>query len=647
MSGTVSSPGVLAPAGATLTILDDDTTAVLTLEVDATTIAEDGGAVTVTVTTGTGSTFDTDQAITLVLGGSATEGEDYELSATELTLPAGDSSVTATVMGLDDAVFEGGETVLISGLHNGAAFGAGQTVTITDDEAAPEVTLVLNPDSIAEDDGTSTVTATLSSAITEPFTVTVAVEPNAPAVAEDFVLSGGTLSFAAETTESTGEVTITAVNNDVDQADKTLQISGTASLEAVAAPGDVTLTIEDDDEASSTVTLTATPERIDEGAAATVIEVTGALDSGAREVDTVLSLSVGGGEATALPGVDYEPVADFSLTIPANETSATATFTLAPLEDRIDEADETVIMTGTSNSVGVGVPETVEITIADNDDAPVLALEVEPATIAENGGTATVTVSTGTGSTFADEQAITLSVAGTATTGADYTISSQTLTLPAGAATEASSVTATVTGVDDIVDDDAETIVIGALLEGVAFGAEQTVTITDDEGSPQVALVLTPASIAEDGGVSTVTATVFPASATAFTVAVAAAPVSPAEAGDFGQSGTTLSFAAGAAASTGSVTISAVDNTADTPNLEVSVSGTVSSPGVLAPAGATLTILDDDTTAVLTLEVDATTIAEDGGAVTVTVTTGTGSTFDTDQAITLGARRQCHRRRGL
>ena len=317
VSGTVSSPGVSAPAGATLTILDDDTTAVLTLEVDATTIAEDGGAVTVTVTTGTGSTFDTDQAITLVLGGSATEGEDYELSATELTLPAGDSSVTATVTGLDDAVFEGGETVLISGLHNGAAFGAGQTVTITDDEAAPEVTLVLNPDSIAEDDGTSTVTATLSSAITEPFTVTVAVEPNAPAVAEDFVLSGGTLSFAAETTESTGEVTITAVNNDVDQADKTLQISGTASLEAVAAPGDVTLTIEDDDEASSTVTLTATPERIDEGAAATVIEVTGALDSGAREADTVLSLSVGGGEATALPGVDYEPVADFSLTIPA------------------------------------------------------------------------------------------------------------------------------------------------------------------------------------------------------------------------------------------------------------------------------------------------------------------------------------------
>ena len=185
-------------------------------------------------------------------------------------------------------MFEGNETVLISGLHNGEAFGAEQTVTIADDDAAPEVTLVLTPDSIAEDGGTSTVTATLSSALTEPFTVTVAVEPDAPAVPQDYVLSGGTLSFAANATASTGEVTIAAVDNNVDQADKTLQISGTVSLEAVAAPAGVTLTIDDDDEASSTVTLTVAPQRIDEGAAATVIEVTGALDSGARDSDTVI-----------------------------------------------------------------------------------------------------------------------------------------------------------------------------------------------------------------------------------------------------------------------------------------------------------------------------------------------------------------------
>ena len=627
VSATVSSSGVSAPAVATLTILDDDTTAVLTLEVDATTIAEDGGAVTVTVTTGTGSTFDSAQAITLVLGGTATQGADYTVSATDLTLPAGSSSVTATVTGLDDGLFEGGETVLISGLHDGAAFGAQQTVTITDDEAAPEVTLVLNPDSIVEDGGTSTVTATLSSALTEPFTVTVAVEPDAPALPQDYELSGDTLSFAAEATISTGEVTITAVNNDVDQVDKTLQISGAVSLEAVAAPAGVTLTIEDDDEASSTVTLTMTPERIDEGAAATEIEVTGALDSGARDADTVLTLLVGGGAATALPGVDYEPVADFNLTIPANETSATATFMLAPLEDRIDEADETVIVTGISITVGVGVPETVEITLADNDDAPVLALEVDPARIAENGGTATVTVTTGEGSTFAEERTITLALAGTATRGEDYRLDSTTVQLPAGTGTQASAATVTVTGLNDVVAEADETILIGGAVDGVAFGTQQTVTIEDDEGAPQVTLVLTPDSVGENGGEGRVTATASPASAEAFTVTVSAVAVDPAVAGDFTLAGATLSFAADATASTGEVTITAVDNDEDAPDKMVTVSGSVSLDGVTAPADVSLTIVDDDEpeTPVVTLVLTPASIGENGGVGRVTATASPAS----------------------
>ena len=631
VSGTVSSPGVSAPVDATLTILDDDAAAVLALEVDATTIAEDGGAVTVTVSTGTGSTFDTDQAITLVLGGTATGGEDYTMSATELNLPAGDSSVTATVTALDDDVFEGGETVLISGLHNGEAFGIGRTVTITDDETAPEVTLVLTPDSIDENGGVGRVTATLSSALTEPFTVAVAVEPDAPAVPGDYVLSGATLSFASGATASTGGVTITAVDNDVDTADKTLRVSGTASREDVSVPEDAALMIVDDDEASSTVTLTVAPQRVGEGAAATVIEVTGALDSGARESDTVILLSAGGGESAASAGVDYVSVADFSLTIPANGTSGTATFTLAPLDDRIDEADEAVFLTGTAaGDAGIGVPEAVGITIADDDEAPVLALGVDPARIAENGGTATVTVTTGGGSTFAEERTITLEVAGTATRGGDYRLESTTVRLPAGTGVEASTATAALVGLDDGIAEADETILIGATLDGIAIGTQQTVTIEDDEGAPLVTLVLTPDSIGEDGGAGRVTATVAPASAEAFTVTVSALAVEPGSSSDFTLDGATLSFAADATESTGEVTITAVDNDADAPDRTVTVSGAVSIGGESAPADATLTILDDDEaavpeTSVVTLVLAPASIGEDGGAGTVTATVAPAS----------------------
>ena len=541
-----------------------------------------------------------------MLEGTATQDDDYTISATQLTLPAGASSVTATVTGLDDDIFEGDETVLISGLHAGESFGAGLTLTITDDEAAPAVTLVLTPDSIGEDGGTATVTATVSAASPEPFSVTVAFEPDAPAVAEDFVVSGATLSFAANTTESTGEVTIAAVDNDVDAPDKTLRVSGTVSRVDVTAPAEATLTIVDDDEASSTVTLSVTPDRIDEGAPATQIEVTGMLDSGARDADTVISLSLGGGAAAASPGVDYEPVADFNLTIPANETSATAMFTLTPLEDRIDEADEAVILTGSAGSAGIGVPETVEIAIADNDDAPVLALGVDPAMIAENGGTATVTVTTGEGSTFEDERTIELDVAGTATQDEDYRLQAATLTLPAGAGTEASTATVTLTGLDDGIAEADETIILGGTVDGVAFGTQQTVTIEDDEGAPRVTLLLTPDSIGENAGVSTVTATVSPASSEAFTVTVAAAAVAPAVSGDFTLSGATLSFAADATDSTGAVTltrpITAVDNDEDAPDKTVTVTITavdndVSLEGVTAPPDATLTITDDEVAA--------------------------------------------------
>ena len=48
-----------------------------------------------------------------------------------------------------------------------------------------------------------------------------------------------------------------------------------------------------------------------------------------------------------------------------------------------------------------------------------------------------------------------------------------------------------------------------------------------------VTLMLTPQMISENGGVSTVTATVSPASSEAFTVSVSASAVSPAVAGDF------------------------------------------------------------------------------------------------------------------
>ena len=112
---------------------------------------------------------------------------------------------------------------------------------------------------------------------------------------------------------------------------------------------------------------------------------------------------------------------------------------------------------------------------------------------------------------------------------------------------------------------------------------------------PNAALVLTPASISENAGVSTVTATLDRTTSAATTITVSAAAVAPAASGDFAlSSATELTIAAGATTSTGTVTITANDNDVDAPDKSVTVSGAATGDVVEDPPDVTLTLEDDD-----------------------------------------------------
>ena len=114
---------------------------------------------------------------------------------------------------------------------------------------------------------------------------------------------------------------------------------------------------------------------------------------------------------------------------------------------------------------------------------------------------------------------------------------------------------------------------------------------------PRVTLKLTPRPISENSGVSTVTARVSPTSATAFTLEVAAAAVAPAAATDFTLSANrTLSFAPRSGGSTGTVTITAADDSLDAADKQVTVSASLApaTAWVVAPDAVTLEIVDDD-----------------------------------------------------
>ena len=117
-----------------------------------------------------------------------------------------------------------------------------------------------------------------------------------------------------------------------------------------------------------------------------------------------------------------------------------------------------------------------------------------------------------------------------------------------------------------------------------------------------VTLHLSQESIAENGGSATVTATVSPASPTPFTVEVSAQAIvdTLAETNRIELSpNRTLTFAANATSSAGTVTITAIDNDGHTQHIEqgvtVRVVGTVSGgTGVTDPQAVELAIVEDD-----------------------------------------------------
>ena len=624
-----------------ITVTDDDAAPSLVVSVNPEIIAEAGGTSTVTLGTGAGSTFATAQTITLTLTGTATEPADYTIVSKSLTLPAGvglgGSQVSTSVSGVNDAIDEPEETILIDAAIGTGAVGTQQTITITDDDDVPTVTLVLADGSIRESDdpGTpnaeehkTTATASLSNPSAEPTTVRIVPVPGA------FTVSGP-LTIPAGRTASSAPVTLTAVDNATDAPDATVTVSATASNDlAVTDPEDVTLTIRDEDASTArqSAAIRIASTFVPEGDAITFTVTLAAAATQELTVDYATSVGVR----------DTAAQTDFTadsgtLTFAVGESQQT--LTVSTLEDRIDESDETFTVTldGVNPPGAATLPAdpTATGTIVDDDNAPVLVLSVNPDTIAEGGGTSTVTISTGTDSTFATAQTITLALNGTATEATDYTIASKSLTLPAGSGTTASSISTTITAVQDRIDDDAETIIVTATHNSTAIGTRQTVSIIDDDAP---ALGIASAS-ATEGDAVTFTVMLAPAATRQVTVdyATSVAAGDTAAQTDFASVRGTVTFGVGETQRT--FTVSTLEDRIDesdetfTVTLDnVGPSGAATLPG---DPTATGTIIDDDASPTVTLSLSDASIGEDAGVATVRASLSHGSSVVTTVTVSV------------
>ena len=638
--------GIGSVAGVTLTLTDDEPTPTVALalsEPDATapdTIDESGtdNATTVTATLSGKSSA----AVTLTVaatGATAAAGDFTLSSARTLTIAAGatSSTGTVTVAAVDDTTDEADETVTVSATvsgTSGVANPTSRTLTITDDDDPPEVRLALAAASIAENGGTTTVSATLGHASSAATTVTVTAVADAYTVGSD-----ATITIAAgETANATDTATINAEDDAVDNVgNRAVTVTGTAqNSQGVGTVTGAALTLTDD-EATPTATLVLSPATIAEHDGTNVgsSTVTATLNRASSEAVTLTVAATAGTNAAA---GDFSLSSAKTLTIAAGATSSTGTVTVTAVDNTTDAPDKGVtVSAAVSGDSGVAAPASVTLTIEDDEAAPTVTLEVAASSIAENGGTTTVTAKLGHASSAATTITVT-AVANAYTVGSDATI-----TIAAGETANATD-SVTITAEDDAVDNvgNRAVTVTGTARnsQGVGTVTGAPLTLTDDEATPAATLVLSPATIDEhDGtnvGSSTVTATLNRASSEAVTLTVAATAGTNAAAGDFSlSSAKTLTIAAGATSSTGTVTVTAVDNTTDAPDKEVTVAATVSGDsGVAAPASVTLTIEDDEAAPGVTLEVAASSISESGGSTTVSATLGHASSAATTITVT-------------
>lgn len=195
-----------------------------------------------------------------------------------------------------------------------------------------------------------------------------------------------------------------------------------------------------------------------------------------------------------------------------NNSTYTATFTVGTGTDVAAGSDIAVSFSLDDSSGNTSADFTTAISQASDAiyaNLPVVDLSADINTVAEDGGVSTLTATLSGSLNNQWPSAITVNLAytGTGTAGTDYS-KSDSIVISAGS----SSNTATVTGIADTLFDAAtdETAIvdISSVSEGNENGVQQeTITITDAETAPTVDLTVGNASVNENGGTSTITAT--------------------------------------------------------------------------------------------------------------------------------------------
>ncbi len=421
VNATLGSSGTRSATG---TIQNDDPLPALLFTNDTVTASEADGSIDFEVELDNAS----GRPVTVryqTSNGTATAGEDYTARSGNLLFEPGRATQkTVSVLLKDDDVFEGGPTdpgetftLTLSGASNANLNGqqGSATGTITDDDSdASEIRLTVNRETISEGAGSQTVdvTATLVGSV-RATTTTVNVTVSASGVSGSVGYSVNDDSFPiqilAGQSSGTASFTLTPTNNDVDETNETVDVSGAADIPVTSA----IITLTDNDGPLQGITLSVQPTTISEGAGMRTVTVTARLDGSAQTSDTVVSISVSRTGATGEPDFTTALPDPPSITIPQNSSSGQATFTLTPTDDDVDGPNAVATISGTSTTMLPGEISDATLTVEDNDSPSTrVTLSVDQDVVSEGDGITEIKVTaTLNGSTRTETTAVSVQVA--------------------------------------------------------------------------------------------------------------------------------------------------------------------------------------------------------------------------------------------
>ena len=473
-----------SPNAATITIVESD---LPTVTVSATQPNSKEATVTGQFTVSRTGTTVSPLTVSYTTGGTAVSGVNYTALAGTVTIPASIASVTITVQPLEEELWQGPTTVVLS-LAASSQYTIGSsgsaTVTIADNDG-PTITIVATRPTVAESDtGKGQYTVTRSAHTDVALTVNYVVSGTATG-GVDFVALPGSMTIPAG--YSSGSILVTPLEDFVSDGDKTVVVTITDSdWYKIGSPNSATVTILDSDLPMVTIAATVSKvyEKGSENAQFAVTRV------GPLTAALVVNYVTGG---TAISGVDYTAPAG-AVTIPAG--SASAAFTVDPLWDKLYDGNQTLVVTlAGSSQYNVGSPGSATAVIVDQDRPTVTITAPVPTALETGPGTGQFLV--GYSGTTVVPVTVSYTISGTATSGVDFVALPGTITIPAGS----SSAGILVLPIDDGIPDDAESVVVtlqNSPLYIVGSPGSATVTIYE-AGSPTVRIEAT-TPIAMEGG---------------------------------------------------------------------------------------------------------------------------------------------------